>query len=187
MARWGAEAPRSEDGSISDSIRLVSGSIRNPDEADALDVELSISDTEITMRAEGTELGNWPSAAVEIRRIDSISFEFIAEGDRLILMPDDPAIFGDDLLVGGRAATALQPRCNLLWVLIRGQPREDERTMHAALIIFTTRAAVHAYLGSEMVAGLTATPAFQGLEIGHYNILNDLSAITGSPRTSMAA
>jgi hypothetical protein len=53
--------------------------------------------------------------------------------------------------------------------------------------IFTTRAAVHAYLGSEMVAGLTANPAFQGLEIRHYDVLNDLSAITGSPRTSMAA
>lgn len=122
MARWGAEAPHSEDGSISDSIKLISGSIRNPDEADALDVELSISDTEITMRAEGTELGNWPSAAVEIRRIDSISFEFIAEGDRLILMPDDPAIFGDDLLVGGRAASTGSRR----WRKPKKKPKDTE-------------------------------------------------------------
>jgi len=122
LARWGAEAPRSEDGSISDSIKLISGSIRNPDEADALDVELSISDTKITMRAEGTELGNWPSAAVEIRPIDSISFEFIAEGDRLILMPDDPAIFGSDLLVGGRAANTGSRR----WRKPKKKPQDEE-------------------------------------------------------------
>jgi len=84
---------------------VIPGSIRNPDEADALSVKLSISDTEITMRADGTELGNWPSTDVSIRRIDSTSFEFIAEGDRLIFLPDDPATFGHSPLIGGRAAS----------------------------------------------------------------------------------
>lgn len=84
---------------------MTSGSIRNPDETDALDVKLSIRDTEITMFADGAELGTWPSTAVKIRRIDSTSFEFIAEGDRLIFVPDDPATFGDTPLVDGGAAS----------------------------------------------------------------------------------
>jgi hypothetical protein len=107
---------------MSGSIKLVSGSIRNPDEADALDVELSISDAEITMRAEGTELGNWPSGAVEIRPIDSTSFEFIAEGDRLIFVPDDPAIFRDGVLGGGRAASTSSRK----WRRPKRKPRDRE-------------------------------------------------------------
>ncbi|MCJ7782248.1 MAG: hypothetical protein MUQ27_15645, partial [Acidimicrobiia bacterium] len=85
---------------------VTSGSIRNPEETDALDVKLNIRDTEIAMFADGAELGTWPATAVTIRRIDSTSFEFIAEGDRLIFVPDDPATFGDSPLVdGGDAGT----------------------------------------------------------------------------------
>jgi hypothetical protein len=84
---------------------VFAGSIRNPDETDALSVKLSIRDTEIALFADGAELGTWPSTAVTIRRIDSASFEFIAEGDRLIFVPDDPATFGDIPLVDGGAAS----------------------------------------------------------------------------------
>ncbi len=52
--------------------------------------------------------------------------------------------------------------------------------------IFTTRAAADAYLGSGMVAGLIANPAFHAFEIRHFDVLDGLSASTGSPRTSMA-
>jgi hypothetical protein len=46
---------------------------------------------------------------------------------------------------------------------------------------FTSRKAADAYLGSEMVAGLTANPAFSGFEIRHFDVLDDLSRLTGSP------
>lgn len=85
---------------------VIAGSIRNPDETDALSVKLSIRETEITMFADGAELGNWLCTAVIVRRIDSTSFEFIAEGDRLIFVPDDPATFGDIPLVDGGATSA---------------------------------------------------------------------------------
>jgi len=52
--------------------------------------------------------------------------------------------------------------------------------------IFTTRPAADAYLGSEMVAGLTANPAFSGFEIRHFDILDRLSAMTGSPAPAAA-
>jgi hypothetical protein len=68
--------------------------MRSPDEVDALVVELSIDGSEIALAADGSELGRWDSTAVEIRQIDATSFEFIAEGDRLIFLPDDPAAFG---------------------------------------------------------------------------------------------
>jgi hypothetical protein len=82
---------------------VISGSIRIPNEEDALSVKLSMSATEITLRTDGADLGEWPSTAVDIRPIDSTSFEFIAEGDRLIFMPDDPVAFGDSPLVIGPA------------------------------------------------------------------------------------
>jgi hypothetical protein len=87
---------------------VVSGSIRTPDESDALSVELSLSGSEIVLDADGSELGRWDSTAVVIRQIDATEFEFIAEGDRLIFLPDDPAAFGiipfggDDDSTGGR-------------------------------------------------------------------------------------
>lgn len=52
--------------------------------------------------------------------------------------------------------------------------------------IFTTRETADKYLGSEMVAGLTANPAFSGFEIRHYDILDDLSAITRSSTPARA-
>ena len=106
MPRWRASASRSEDGPVGGPVMVVAGSIRSPDEADALGVELSIADTEITMSADGTELGRWPAAAVGIRRLDSKGFEFVAEGDRLIFTPDDPATFGDSPFVGQPGADA---------------------------------------------------------------------------------
>lgn len=52
--------------------------------------------------------------------------------------------------------------------------------------IFTSRQAADVYLGSEMVAGLTSNPAFSGFEISHYEVLEELSRITGSPSGALA-
>ena len=52
--------------------------------------------------------------------------------------------------------------------------------------IFTSRQAADVYLGSEMVAGLTSNPAFSGFEISHYEVLDALSRITGSPSGALA-
>ncbi len=80
---------------------MLSGSLRAPDETDALAVELTISDIEVAMHTEGTELGSWPFSAVTIKPLDDASFEFLAEGDVLILTPDDPALLGAHPLVTG--------------------------------------------------------------------------------------
>jgi len=53
--------------------------------------------------------------------------------------------------------------------------------------IFTSRQAADTYLGSEMVAGLTSNPAFSGFEIRHFDVLDELSRITGSPAVEVAA
>lgn len=47
--------------------------------------------------------------------------------------------------------------------------------------IFTDRESADGYLASEMVAGLTSNPAFSGFEIRHFDVLDELSRITGSP------
>lgn len=88
---------------LSGSVTVVSGSIREPDDQNALSVKLSIWDSEVTMRADGAELGNWPTTAVDIRPLDSRVFEFIAEGDRLIFTPDEPDTLAQHPLVASRA------------------------------------------------------------------------------------
>ncbi len=100
MPRKKAGAPRAEDGSIGDSRLVAFGAVRAPDEVDALSVDLTIDDFEITMSAGRAEIGSWLISTVTIRRIDDASFEFIAEGDRLIFVPEDPATFGDHPAVG---------------------------------------------------------------------------------------
>ena len=52
--------------------------------------------------------------------------------------------------------------------------------------IFNSRQAADVYLGSEMVAGLTSNPAFNGFEISHYEVLEELSRITWSPSDALA-
>ena len=48
--------------------------------------------------------------------------------------------------------------------------------------IFTSRQAAEDYLNSQMVADLTSNPAFSDFQIRHFNVLDELSAITGSPQ-----
>jgi len=50
--------------------------------------------------------------------------------------------------------------------------------------IFTDRSKAEGYLNSEMVAGLTANPAFSDFQIQHFDVLDELSAINGSPQPS---
>jgi len=52
--------------------------------------------------------------------------------------------------------------------------------------IFADKAAAENYLKSEMVAGLTANPAFSDFQIRHFDVLDELSAITGSPQAVRA-
>ncbi len=94
MPRWMTRASRNEDRPLDGVAAVVSGSIRSSEEADELRVEISIADAEITMRADGTELGSWPATAVAVRRIDSTGFEFIAEGDRLRSRRPRPTVVG---------------------------------------------------------------------------------------------
>jgi hypothetical protein len=48
--------------------------------------------------------------------------------------------------------------------------------------IFTARSKAEGYLNSEMAAGLTSNPAFSNFQIQHFEILDELSAITRSPQ-----
>ena len=48
--------------------------------------------------------------------------------------------------------------------------------------IFSSRTDAESYLNSQMVAGLTSNPAFSDFQIRHFDVLDELSAITGSPQ-----
>ncbi len=89
---------RSNEEPTGGSSVVFSGSLRSPDDPDALSVELSLGSLEVSMHADGEQLGSWPVAAVGIRRFNTTAFEFTAEGDRLFFTPDDPTAFGDSLI-----------------------------------------------------------------------------------------
>ncbi len=52
--------------------------------------------------------------------------------------------------------------------------------------IFASRQDAENYLSSQMVADLTANPAFSNFEILHFDVLEELSTITGSPQAVLA-
>lgn len=45
--------------------------------------------------------------------------------------------------------------------------------------VFLDRAAAEGYLSSELAAGLMATEGFDDFEVRHFDVLDDLSALTG--------
>ena len=47
--------------------------------------------------------------------------------------------------------------------------------------IFASREAAYGYLGSDLAAGLIANEAFSEFQIRHFDVLDEFSAITGSP------
>jgi hypothetical protein len=53
--------------------------------------------------------------------------------------------------------------------------------------VFSSRADADNYLSSEMVAGLTSNEAFEDFSIERYEVLDDLSRITGTPSRALAA
>ena len=50
--------------------------------------------------------------------------------------------------------------------------------------IFTSPQATEDYLNSRMFADLRSNPAFSDFQIRHFNVLDELSAITGSPQAA---
>jgi hypothetical protein len=52
--------------------------------------------------------------------------------------------------------------------------------------VFASRAEADAYLGSEMVAGLTSNPGFKDFVIDHFDVIDELSYTTGTPRALVA-
>lgn len=97
MLRRGARDVHLDDAPVGTAPVTFSGSIRSAAEDDALGVDLTVSSTEITLNTDGATLGTWPASDVIIRPLDSTTFEFIAEGDRLLFTPDDPATFRSGL------------------------------------------------------------------------------------------
>ena len=62
--------------------------------------------------------------------------------------------------------------------------RDD--SMLGGFHIFASVEDAESYLSSEMVAGLTGNEAFSDFQIRHFEVLDELSAITGSPQGDRA-
>lgn len=52
--------------------------------------------------------------------------------------------------------------------------------------IFASHQDAENYLSSQMVAGLTSNPAFSNFQVRHFEVLDEFSAITGSPQAALA-
>lgn len=95
MPGWGTTNSRAD----AASSRDAAGVVRIPGEEEPLRVTITVSDSTVVMRADALELGSWPTADVKISRIDPWSFAFLAEGDRLVFVPDDARSFATNPLV----------------------------------------------------------------------------------------
>ncbi len=51
--------------------------------------------------------------------------------------------------------------------------------------IFTSREDADSYVSSDLVAGLTSNEAFSEFQIRHFDVLDELSAMTGSPEKAL--
>ncbi len=90
---------RSDDAPTTDPRIVVSGHIRSPGETDTLPINLQISNSTITLRTNGDDLGSWPTTSVTIKELDATTFDFVVEGERMILLPTDPSALRDHPLV----------------------------------------------------------------------------------------
>jgi len=52
--------------------------------------------------------------------------------------------------------------------------------------VFASRKDAEGYLNSELAASLTSNPTFSDWQIRHFDVLEELSAVTGSPQTVLA-
>jgi len=100
MPSWGLNRSRSESASS-----RVAGVVKIPGESEPLKVEIAFSGSGVVLRADDLELGSWTNDDVRITRIDPFSFAFVAEGDRLVFVPDDPKSFAHHPGVVGSAKT----------------------------------------------------------------------------------
>ncbi len=60
----------------------------------------------------------------------------------------------------------------------------------SGFLVLESRAEAETYLGREMVAGLTSNPAFTEFtefSIDHFEVLDELSRTTGTPKPALAA
>lgn len=79
---------------------VFAGALRDPNESGSLSVTLSVWSDQIVMHNDDVELGEWPRESVRIIPLDSTSYEFLAEGDRLLFVPDDRVAFASVATTG---------------------------------------------------------------------------------------
>lgn len=111
------------------SVFRAAGVVRVPGDSTPLKVLLSISATHVLMTADGAELGSWALPDVRITRIDPFSFAFVAEGDRVVFVPDDVKGFAahDVVSVDGSGAKT-GPRLKLKDRFAVKRTRSGERS-----------------------------------------------------------
>lgn len=69
------------------------GKMRLP-EGDVIPVELILRDGELTLVAEGTTVGAWPTKFCRVARLGASEFQVVIDGEPTAFVPDDPQRFG---------------------------------------------------------------------------------------------
>lgn len=71
------------------------GLLRTQDGVEDLRVSLRFSATRVSLWNGTTELGAWSVSDIRFIRRSTSTYEFLAEGEHLLFMPDDPGAFAD--------------------------------------------------------------------------------------------
>ncbi len=104
MPSWGTNKGRPNP-SLLRAPTTASGVIRIPGETEPLNVEITMDARSVAMRSGDLELGSWHPDEVTISRRDPWTFVFLAEGDRLVFVPDDAKAFAAHPLTRGLKVT----------------------------------------------------------------------------------
>jgi hypothetical protein len=84
-------------------VATFAGLLLLQEDAEGLTVALRVTESRVTLRSGRSELGAWPASGVSITSTGGGRFEFLAEGDLLIFVPDDLSSFESNPLISALA------------------------------------------------------------------------------------
>jgi hypothetical protein len=84
-------------------VASFDGQLLLQEDAGGLAVTLRVTESRVTLRSGRSELGAWSASGVSITSAGGGRYEFIAEGDQLIFVPDEAEPFGANPLISALA------------------------------------------------------------------------------------
>ncbi len=113
-------------------VATFAGLLLLQEDAEGLTVALRVTESRVTLRSGRSELGAWPASGVSITSTGDGRFEFLAEGDLLIFVPDDLSSFEGNLLISALAPLPPPKRWRIRSQKVASSAEDSPAPMFAA-------------------------------------------------------